>query len=139
MFGSCHRKGVRNELFEKLVYQFWVLVKCKLTKWCLHLDGYVKCTWSVRFTGTWYLFQNFAKNIFAILQSVKAREEGRAPEQRPAPNTAPTVRAVCAWTQGLGHHKWEYTVLALLHTQFGLVYFPKMHIFKHNFTAILWL
>lgn len=39
------------------------------------------------------VFQNFAKNIFAILQSVKAREEGRAPEQRPAPNTAPTVRA----------------------------------------------
>ncbi|KAI1236599.1 hypothetical protein IHE44_0014852 [Lamprotornis superbus] len=34
--------------------------------------------------------RNFAKNIFAILQSVKAREEGRAPEQRPAPNTAPT-------------------------------------------------
>ncbi|MEQ2267099.1 accessory factor associated with RNA polymerase II, partial [Xenotaenia resolanae] len=32
--------------------------------------------------------QNFSKNIFAILQSVKAREEGRAPEQRPAQNTA---------------------------------------------------
>ncbi|KAK1327978.1 hypothetical protein QTO34_012400 [Cnephaeus nilssonii] len=33
--------------------------------------------------------ENFSKNIFAILQSVKAREEGRAPEQRPAPNAAP--------------------------------------------------
>ncbi|MGH0154859.1 UNVERIFIED_CONTAM: hypothetical protein FKN15_064835 [Acipenser sinensis] len=30
--------------------------------------------------------RNFAKNIFAILQSVKAREEGRAPEQRPTQN-----------------------------------------------------
>lgn len=36
--------------------------------------------------------QNFSKNIFAILQSVKAREEGRAPEQRPAQNTTQAVR-----------------------------------------------
>ncbi|KAM6124453.1 LOW QUALITY PROTEIN: parafibromin [Pterocles gutturalis] len=33
--------------------------------------------------------KNFAK-YFCNSQSVKAREEGRAPEQRPAPNTAPT-------------------------------------------------
>lgn len=38
-----------------------------------------------------FLFQNFSKNIFAILQSVKAREEGRAPEQRPAQNTTQAV------------------------------------------------
>lgn len=37
-------------------------------------------------------FQNFSKSIFAILQSVKAREEGRAPEQRPAQNPTQTVR-----------------------------------------------
>lgn len=53
----------------------------------------MKPVYSARFMGISCVFQNFAKNIFAILQSVKAREEGRAPEQRPAPNTAPTVRA----------------------------------------------
>ncbi|KAG9338394.1 hypothetical protein JZ751_025798 [Albula glossodonta] len=39
--------------------------------------------------------RNFSKNIFAILQSVKAREEGRAPEQRPTQNTTqvdPSIR-----------------------------------------------
>lgn len=36
--------------------------------------------------------QNFSKNIFAILQSVKAREEGRAPEQRPAQNNTQAVQ-----------------------------------------------
>ena len=49
--------------------------------------------WRTRTTILQSTGKNFAKNIFAILQSVKAREEGRAPEQRPAPNTAPTVRA----------------------------------------------
>lgn len=37
-------------------------------------------------------WQNFSKSIFAILQSVKAREEGRAPEQRPPQNPTQTVR-----------------------------------------------
>uniref|UniRef100_A0A674HEB0 Parafibromin n=1 Tax=Taeniopygia guttata TaxID=59729 RepID=A0A674HEB0_TAEGU len=46
--------------------------------------------WRTRTTILQSTGKNFAKNIFAILQSVKAREEGRAPEQRPAPNTAPT-------------------------------------------------
>ncbi|KAG8132770.1 hypothetical protein E2320_010612, partial [Naja naja] len=45
--------------------------------------------WRTRTTILQSTGKNFAKNIFAILQSVKAREEGRAPEQRPAPNTAP--------------------------------------------------
>lgn len=104
MFGSCHRKGVRKK---------WVcqdLVKPKLTKWCLLLEWLLFMWDAARFTGTWCLFQNFAKNIFAILQSVKAREEGRAPEQRPAPNTAPTVRAVFGWTRGLGHQKCTETI-----------------------------
>ncbi|EMP32828.1 Parafibromin [Chelonia mydas] len=48
--------------------------------------------WRTRTTILQSTGKNFAKNIFAILQSVKAREEGRAPEQRPAPNTAPAVR-----------------------------------------------
>ncbi|KAI5612576.1 parafibromin isoform 2 [Silurus asotus] len=37
---------------------------------------------------------NFSKSIFAILQSVKAREEGRAPEQRPAQNPTQTDPAI---------------------------------------------
>uniref|UniRef100_H0Z159 Parafibromin n=1 Tax=Taeniopygia guttata TaxID=59729 RepID=H0Z159_TAEGU len=48
--------------------------------------------WRTRTTILQSTGKNFAKNIFAILQSVKAREEGRAPEQRPAPNTAPTFK-----------------------------------------------
>ncbi|KAJ6656222.1 hypothetical protein lerEdw1_004012 [Lerista edwardsae] len=47
--------------------------------------------WRTRTTILQSTGKNFAKNIFAILQSVKAREEGRAPEQRPAPNTAPVA------------------------------------------------
>uniref|UniRef100_A0A3B3THI6 Parafibromin n=1 Tax=Paramormyrops kingsleyae TaxID=1676925 RepID=A0A3B3THI6_9TELE len=43
--------------------------------------------WRTRTTILQSSGKNFSKNIFAILQSVKAREEGRAPEQRPAPNT----------------------------------------------------
>ncbi|CAL8310761.1 parafibromin [Gadus morhua] len=42
--------------------------------------------WRTRTTILQSTGKNFSKNIFAILQSVKAREEGRAPEQRPAPN-----------------------------------------------------
>ncbi|KAB0343685.1 hypothetical protein FD754_020611 [Muntiacus muntjak] len=45
--------------------------------------------WRTRTTILQSTGKNFSKNIFAILQSVKAREEGRAPEQRPAPNAAP--------------------------------------------------
>ncbi|XP_055480376.1 parafibromin [Psammomys obesus] len=51
--------------------------------------------WRTRTTILQSTGKNFSKNIFAILQSVKAREEGRAPEQRPAPNAAtvdPTLR-----------------------------------------------
>ncbi|EPQ15426.1 Parafibromin [Myotis brandtii] len=33
----------------------------------------------------------FAKDVFAILQSVEAREKGRAPQQRPAPRAAPAA------------------------------------------------
>ncbi|KAG7269853.1 hypothetical protein CRUP_032811 [Coryphaenoides rupestris] len=44
--------------------------------------------WRTRTTILQSTGKNFSKNIFAILQSVKAREEGRAPEQRPAPNAA---------------------------------------------------
>uniref|UniRef100_A0A674EIZ9 Cell division cycle 73, Paf1/RNA polymerase II complex component, homolog (S. cerevisiae) n=1 Tax=Salmo trutta TaxID=8032 RepID=A0A674EIZ9_SALTR len=43
--------------------------------------------WRTRTTILQSTGKNFSKNIFAILQSVKAREEGRAPEQRPAQNT----------------------------------------------------
>uniref|UniRef100_A0A673AIX3 Parafibromin n=1 Tax=Sphaeramia orbicularis TaxID=375764 RepID=A0A673AIX3_9TELE len=39
--------------------------------------------WRTRTTILQSTGKNFSKNIFAILQSVKAREEGRAPEQRP--------------------------------------------------------
>ncbi|MGH0166228.1 UNVERIFIED_CONTAM: hypothetical protein FKN15_071055 [Acipenser sinensis] len=42
--------------------------------------------WRTRTTILQSSGKNFAKNIFAILQSVKAREEGRAPEQRPTQN-----------------------------------------------------
>uniref|UniRef100_A0A2K6TTA8 Cell division cycle 73 n=1 Tax=Saimiri boliviensis boliviensis TaxID=39432 RepID=A0A2K6TTA8_SAIBB len=45
--------------------------------------------WRTRTTILQSTGKNFSKNIFAILQSVKAREEGRAPEQRPAPSAAP--------------------------------------------------
>uniref|UniRef100_A0A8W4FBY7 Parafibromin n=1 Tax=Sus scrofa TaxID=9823 RepID=A0A8W4FBY7_PIG len=38
--------------------------------------------WRTRTTILQSTGKNFSKNIFAILQSVKAREEGRAPEQR---------------------------------------------------------
>ncbi|KAL1279790.1 hypothetical protein QQF64_014390, partial [Cirrhinus molitorella] len=38
--------------------------------------------WRTRTTILQSSGKNFSKNIFAILQSVKAREEGRAPEQR---------------------------------------------------------
>ncbi|MBN3307149.1 CDC73 protein, partial [Amia calva] len=44
--------------------------------------------WRTRTTILQSSGKNFAKNIFAILQSVKAREEGRAPEQRPTQNPA---------------------------------------------------
>uniref|UniRef100_A0A7N6FLJ5 Parafibromin n=1 Tax=Anabas testudineus TaxID=64144 RepID=A0A7N6FLJ5_ANATE len=44
--------------------------------------------WRTRTTILQSTGKNFSKNIFAILQSVKAREEGRAPEQRPAQNAA---------------------------------------------------
>uniref|UniRef100_A0A674N8Y9 Parafibromin n=1 Tax=Takifugu rubripes TaxID=31033 RepID=A0A674N8Y9_TAKRU len=48
--------------------------------------------WRTRTTILQSSGKNFSKNIFAILQSVKAREEGRAPEQRPAQNpTQPDV------------------------------------------------
>uniref|UniRef100_A0A3Q3RJE9 Parafibromin n=1 Tax=Mastacembelus armatus TaxID=205130 RepID=A0A3Q3RJE9_9TELE len=43
--------------------------------------------WRTRTTILQSTGKNFSKSIFAILQSVKAREEGRAPEQRPAQNT----------------------------------------------------
>ncbi|XP_067893811.1 parafibromin [Heterodontus francisci] len=42
--------------------------------------------WRTRTTILQSTGKNFSKNIFAILQSVKAREEGRAPEQRPPQN-----------------------------------------------------
>ncbi|KAK6302367.1 hypothetical protein J4Q44_G00267220 [Coregonus suidteri] len=51
--------------------------------------------WRTRTTILQSTGKNFSKNIFAILQSVKAREEGRAPEQRPAQNTTqvdPSIR-----------------------------------------------
>uniref|UniRef100_A0A3B4CIG7 Parafibromin n=1 Tax=Pygocentrus nattereri TaxID=42514 RepID=A0A3B4CIG7_PYGNA len=51
--------------------------------------------WRTRTTILQSSGKNFSKNIFAILQSVKAREEGRAPEQRPAQNptqTDPSIR-----------------------------------------------
>ncbi|MCJ8731974.1 hypothetical protein PDJAM_G00205650 [Pangasius djambal] len=51
--------------------------------------------WRTRTTILQSSGKNFSKSIFAILQSVKAREEGRAPEQRPAQNptqTDPTIR-----------------------------------------------
>uniref|UniRef100_A0A3Q3EYW7 Parafibromin n=1 Tax=Labrus bergylta TaxID=56723 RepID=A0A3Q3EYW7_9LABR len=50
--------------------------------------------WRTRTTILQSTGKNFSKNIFAILQSVKAREEGRAPEQRPAQNTSqdPSLR-----------------------------------------------
>uniref|UniRef100_A0A3Q3XA20 Parafibromin n=1 Tax=Mola mola TaxID=94237 RepID=A0A3Q3XA20_MOLML len=50
--------------------------------------------WRTRTTILQSTGKNFSKNIFAILQSVKAREEGRAPEQRPAQNTTqdPSLR-----------------------------------------------
>uniref|UniRef100_A0A8C9RKN6 Parafibromin n=1 Tax=Scleropages formosus TaxID=113540 RepID=A0A8C9RKN6_SCLFO len=51
--------------------------------------------WRTRTTILQSSGKNFSKNIFAILQSVKAREEGRAPEQRPAQNTTqvdPSIR-----------------------------------------------
>uniref|UniRef100_A0A3P8VSU2 Parafibromin n=1 Tax=Cynoglossus semilaevis TaxID=244447 RepID=A0A3P8VSU2_CYNSE len=43
--------------------------------------------WRTRTTILQSTGKNFSKNIFAILQSVKAREEGRAPEQRPVQST----------------------------------------------------
>ncbi|XP_051984420.1 parafibromin [Xyrauchen texanus] len=42
--------------------------------------------WRTRTTILQSSGKNFSKNIFAILQSVKAREEGRVPEQRRTPN-----------------------------------------------------
>uniref|UniRef100_A0A667YJL4 Parafibromin n=1 Tax=Myripristis murdjan TaxID=586833 RepID=A0A667YJL4_9TELE len=51
--------------------------------------------WRTRTTILQSTGKNFSKNIFAILQSVKAREEGRAPEQRPAQNATqvdPSIR-----------------------------------------------
>ncbi|KAJ8011225.1 hypothetical protein DPEC_G00055950 [Dallia pectoralis] len=51
--------------------------------------------WRTRTTILQSTGKNFSKNIFAILQSVKAREEGRAPEQRPTQNPAqvdPSIR-----------------------------------------------
>uniref|UniRef100_A0A8C2Q3P6 Parafibromin n=1 Tax=Cyprinus carpio TaxID=7962 RepID=A0A8C2Q3P6_CYPCA len=42
--------------------------------------------WRTRTTILQSTGKNFSKNIFAILQSVKAREEGRAPEQRQTQN-----------------------------------------------------
>ncbi|CAN2391883.1 Cell division cycle 73, partial [Pristimantis euphronides] len=45
--------------------------------------------WRTRTTILQSTGKNFAKNIFAILQNVKAREEGRAPEQRPVQAAAP--------------------------------------------------
>ncbi|XDB58381.1 hypothetical protein AB1E18_011794 [Capra hircus] len=55
--------------------------------------------WRTRTTILQSTGKNFSKNIFAILQSVKAREEGRAPEQRPAPNAAPVEGASARKTQ----------------------------------------
>ncbi|XP_053738979.1 parafibromin [Synchiropus splendidus] len=52
--------------------------------------------WRTRMTILQSSGKNFSKSIFAILQSVKAREEGRAPEQRPPQNTAqvdPSMRS----------------------------------------------
>uniref|UniRef100_A0A8C4SJF6 Parafibromin n=1 Tax=Erpetoichthys calabaricus TaxID=27687 RepID=A0A8C4SJF6_ERPCA len=50
--------------------------------------------WRTRTTILQSSGKTFSKNTFAILQSVKAREEGRAPEQRPAQNATqdPTLR-----------------------------------------------
>lgn len=51
--------------------------------------------WRTRNTILQSTGKTFAKDIFAILQAVEDREEGRAPERRPAPNAAPvdpTVR-----------------------------------------------
>uniref|UniRef100_A0A8C7RT15 Parafibromin n=1 Tax=Oncorhynchus mykiss TaxID=8022 RepID=A0A8C7RT15_ONCMY len=50
--------------------------------------------WRTRTTILQSTGKNFSKNIFAILQSVKAREEGRAPEQRPAQNTTQVDQSI---------------------------------------------
>uniref|UniRef100_A0A673LTD5 Parafibromin n=1 Tax=Sinocyclocheilus rhinocerous TaxID=307959 RepID=A0A673LTD5_9TELE len=47
--------------------------------------------WRTRTTILQSSGKNFSKNIFAILQSVKAREEGRAPEQRQTQNQTQTA------------------------------------------------
>lgn len=53
--------------------------------------------------------QNFSKNIFAILQSVKAREEGRAPEQRPAQSTTQVVRGTLFNILLHAHNHWWHS------------------------------
>ncbi|TRY66109.1 hypothetical protein DNTS_035594 [Danionella cerebrum] len=50
--------------------------------------------WRTRTTILQSSGKNFSKNIFAILQSVKAREEGRAPEQRQTQNQAQVDPAI---------------------------------------------
>ena len=45
-----------------------------------------------------------------VSMSVKAREEGRAPEQRPAPNAAPVVRTFCCFCSSF--IKSDYSVLS---------------------------
>lgn len=70
-----------------------------------------------------FLFQNFSKNIFAILQSVKAREEGRAPEQRPAQNTTQAVN----W-QISTSYKLRYVIFIFYWT---LIFFIKC-LFAHG-------
>ncbi|XP_035392000.1 parafibromin [Electrophorus electricus] len=50
--------------------------------------------WRTRTTILQSSGKNFSKSIFAILQSVKAREEGRAPDQRPTQNPTQTDPAI---------------------------------------------
>lgn len=93
-----------------------------LSPWKVHLKAIVVLTSCILFVGVLtqlnVIFvaslQNFYKNIFAILQSVKAREEGRAPEQRPAQNTTQAVRET--WSTALQSH-----TLSMLHKQFLLL------------------
>lgn len=62
------------------------------------------------------LLQNFSKNIFAILQSVKAREEGRAPEQRPAQNTTQVVRNSPCLILDINWCRYTFLVWFWIHT-----------------------
>ncbi|KAK1786804.1 hypothetical protein P4O66_017199 [Electrophorus voltai] len=61
--------------------------------------------WRTRTTILQSSGKNFSKSIFAILQSVKAREEGRAPDQRPTQNPTQTVGT---------HHSTRHPTLTAL-------------------------